>query len=131
MKTINTKVECMSFLVECEDGDQDGTMFIVFHRGNAKRMFKFQADWVKVEIEGVTLDCSLPIFSVRNAILKKFVNDLHSKYQVCMVHPGSMTQMQLHVALATLRSLNVEQHKMKSKAVWRKHKHGVEPYDED
>ena len=117
---INTKAVCISFIVECEGGDTDGTMFIVFHRGNAKKIFgQFEWDFFDVNIKDVVFSCTHPIFSVRNAILKKLVKDSHDKYQVCMVHDKFIPQIQRFVNRAAIKELTKNHYKIKSRLVWK------------
>ena len=127
MKTIHTKVECISFLVECEGGDQDGTMFAVFHRGNAKKMLQTTWSRAVISVDGVKLECTSAIFSVRNAILRKFVQDSHSKYQVCMVHDMMKTQIERQVNRVAIKALTDRQYTIKSRLVWKMYDEDVDP----
>lgn len=119
MKTIHTKVECISFLVECDGGDQDGTMFVIFHRGNAKGMFRNTWDRAVVSIGSVKIECSSAVFSVRNPILGKFVQDSHFKYQVCMVHDMMQTQIERQVNRVAIRALTDRCYTIKSRKIWK------------
>ena len=110
METINTKAICITFVLEWH-----GEMFIVFHRGNAKRIFKYEHDIFALNVGGLTVECSLPIYSTRNTILKKFVNDCHNKYQVCEVHDMLKPQIQRQVDRVAIKVLSPVCHTWNSK----------------
>ena len=108
METINTGAICITFVLEWHD-----EMFIVFHRGNAKRNQEHRN--YNVSIGDVTFPVEIPLFSARHHILKKFTNDFHAKYNVYQVLDDELPPLQRQVSRVAIKELSPLCHVWNSK----------------
>ncbi|MCK5612303.1 hypothetical protein KAR91_61090 [Candidatus Pacearchaeota archaeon] len=115
MKTIHTKAICITFVLEWHS-----EMFIVFHRGNAKKhynSFGVSAFGLpcNMQIGDIIFLAEIPLFSIRNQILNKFVNASHDKYNIYRVLDDDLIHLHRHISRTAIKELSPVCHIWNSK----------------